>query len=245
MKPAAPKKNRRRVLLLGVIAVAAVLPLAWRELRKNFKIRHLEIAAPWPLKEKSIREKLPLLVGASLFDIDGNLIFQQLSGNRWIRAAVVRKVLPDTLRIELEVRKPAAMAPMEGGRFYLLDSEGNPIERAISPFLGDPAFPIVSWDRENYRSGWEFPRVLQMVTEIQSVLGKTRPVSQTALGPFPFFRLYLESPRVEVSLSFDTWEEQLPRLQELLRYPWPNARIPNRISLLFPKKAIVSREISQ
>lgn len=71
--------------------------------------------------------------GESLLDLDIHRAKTRLEALPWVRAAVVERRLPDTLRLTIAERQAVALW-QHGGRFVLLDPEGVEITDDIEAF---------------------------------------------------------------------------------------------------------------
>ena len=77
--------------------------------------------------ERSDRAELETVLqsarGKNLLHLDLQLLSGRLAARPWVRTASLRRVLPSTLRVTVEERRPAAIALIQGV-FHLVDREG-------------------------------------------------------------------------------------------------------------------------
>ncbi|MEK6603406.1 MAG: FtsQ-type POTRA domain-containing protein, partial [Nitrospirota bacterium] len=86
---------------------------------------------------------LDLEPGRGLLLIDLAQAQRSLETHPWIRRAVVRRVFPDTLAVELDEREPVAVLKTgTGGREFLLDRDGTLISEGVP--VADEGLPILT-----------------------------------------------------------------------------------------------------
>ncbi|HAV65290.1 MAG TPA: hypothetical protein DCY13_23320 [Verrucomicrobiales bacterium] len=123
VKLASNQVQRRRVQL-AVSAVVATLFLVgtvyglWRGgwwavqrfvyQNEHLQVRHFEVRTDGVIKEEHIRRWAGVKLGANLFEIDLHAIKRQLEMQGMIRLASLERVLPDTLKLQVNERVPVA-----------------------------------------------------------------------------------------------------------------------------------------
>jgi cell division septal protein FtsQ len=118
------------VLHVGAIVVVATVAL-WQGYSRvmaseRLKVTKVDVRGGHFLSEGEVRELLGPAVGENILAINIESLKQRLRSSPWVGDAHVERSLPDTLRIEIEERRPVALAEID--RLYLMDGEGSLIE---------------------------------------------------------------------------------------------------------------------
>lgn len=199
-------------------------------------VEEVQVAADWPLTNDAVRGMLPPLKGKNLLLIRPSSIIQLLQSKPWIREVSIKKEYPNRLLLRVETERPEAIT-LQKGAPYFLTRNGKIIDKATPEMLRTLDLPLVS--TENSFQAWKFADVLQMYESFKKEFGNRFSISQIALGNFPYLKVFLSNPKIEILLNFDQWQVQLPHLMTLLNGPPSQIRQLHRINLVFPKKAIV------
>lgn len=202
-----------------------------------FQISEVKIRSEWPLVPETIRNWLPTLEGTSLLVLKPEGLILQLKGKPWVENVAIKKEFPARVFIDVQTKRPHAITLIKN-ETYFLDGQGQAIEKATPALLKALDLPFVT--REKNSQSWNVGEFLVLLENIKKTLGSRYVVSQYVLGGFPFFKLYLASPKIEVLMSFENWEAQLQILVKLLVSPPSQVGQLQRINLVFPKKAVVS-----
>jgi hypothetical protein len=228
------------LLLSGLgLWFADVLPLApYLDRVPGLQIEEVQIHASWPLDAKQIQSWLPPLQGRNIVSVRAARLIELLERKPWVETVTIKKEYPNRLTLEVTPRKAEAIS-IQRGLPYFLDGRGQTIERVKPEQMRAMDLPVISFDHDADAVHW--PASLPM-----RILGRLAlPISQLALGSYPYFRIYLSRPNLEVTFNVETWESQLPILTLLLRRPPDALGQPKKISLVFPKKAVVSHPLSK
>lgn len=233
------------IFIVGAIVLLAE-PLDFRGSIESlgwFQIDEIEVEAGWPLTTSEVRGWLPTLKGHSLLALDVEPLFQDLLEKPWVENVVIRKKYPSALLITVQSKKATAIST-KGDLLYYIDSKGNFIHRVTPSLAKRLELPMVSLQRQAALAKWELSDGARLLKEVESSLGVQYKLSELVLETYPYFKIFLSRPRVEVLFSDKTWNAQLPRLKRLLDSPPSQIRQMARINLVFPKKAIVSSPLS-
>lgn len=115
--------------------------LAWAD--QFFEIKIVEITRTERISREDVLAMLDLEPGRGLLLIDLAQAQRSLETHPWIRRAVVRRVFPDTLAVELDEREPVAVLRTgTGGREFLLDREGTLISEGVP--TADEGLPVLT-----------------------------------------------------------------------------------------------------
>jgi len=115
--------------------------LAWAD--QFFEIKVVEITRTERIPREDVLAMLDLEPGRGLLLVDVVQAQRSLETHPWIRRAVVRRVFPDTLVVELDEREPVAVLKTgTGGREFLLDREGKLISEGVP--AADEGLPILT-----------------------------------------------------------------------------------------------------
>lgn len=257
IKPPPPKPTRRfparlviAIVLTTPIALYFVLPWVGGSLNLEpvltqvewLRVKEIDVAVEWPLNPAGVKSWIPELQGKSILLINGTRVLSSLEQRPWVKSVSLKKNFPDRLQIQIETKKPLALA-MDRGQLLFLDHEGSTIDRVTPAFLKSYDLPVISWERDMNAFSWKRREVVAMIERLRREL-VTRDISQIGLGAYPFFRVFLVAPKTEVLLNWETWEMQLPRLTQLLNHPPRQLGALAKIDLTSAKKAIVSSTLS-
>ncbi len=202
-----------------------------------FKIQQVKIISEWPLTISEVQSWLPILEGKSLLQVKPEEIIASLKQRPWIEHVTIKKQYPDRLWIEVETKRPRALSVIKGIA-YFIDPNGNVIEKARPRILKalDVPFLTVSTDHAK----WNISSILTMTEQFKTISHAKYSISQVILGNYPYFKIFLDNPKLEVLLNIENWESQSRILENLLLDPPSQIGQPQRINLIFPKKAVVS-----
>ncbi len=207
------------------------------QLLSPFKIKQVKISSEWPVAVSEVKSWLPILEGKSLVAVSAADLISNLEKRPWIEHVTIKKQYPDHLWIEVETKRPQALSVFKGIA-YFMDSKGNIIEKARPNLLKTLDLPFLSFTAE--REKWNVPKVLSMGDQFKVLARSKYSISQIILGNYPYFKIFLENPKLEVLLNIENWESQSKVLETLLLDPPSQIQQLQRINLMFPKKAVVS-----
>ena len=143
------RKRRRRggLALLAFACAAFVLGGTAYAARhylthsRYFRLRRIEFSDTRYAPEADLRRSLARYMGRNLFRLDPVRLGGDLEARRWVKRAVVKRVLPDGVFCAIEERVPKGLALLRD-RVWLVDDEGV----AIDPHGGqtqDYSYPIL------------------------------------------------------------------------------------------------------
>jgi cell division protein FtsQ len=127
--------------LPAIIATSAVMVLGtgvWLGYRfvttsDRFAIEHVEINGNARLSADQIRAAMPVQVGDNVFTADLGGATARLRAEPWIASADARRVLPDTIVVDVREHQPAIAVALptepHSGEVYLADARGRVFKR--------------------------------------------------------------------------------------------------------------------
>ena len=144
------KRRRGRGALLAGAALAACATLtgaAWAARyylthSTRFVLRRLEFSETRYAPEDELRRSLSRYTGRNLFRIDPERLGRDLESRRWVKRAVVKRVLPDGVFCAVQERVPRGLALLRD-RVWLVDEEGVAIDPYGGPTQQRYSFPIL------------------------------------------------------------------------------------------------------
>ena len=131
------KRRRARggVVVVGLAFGLALLAGSVYETRRylthspRFRLRHIDFSETRYAPEGELRRSLAGTMGRNLFRLDPARLGRDLEARRWVKRAVVKRVLPDGIFCAIEERVPGGLALLHD-RVWLVDGDGV----AIDPF---------------------------------------------------------------------------------------------------------------
>lgn len=103
---------------------------------EEFTVHHVEIEGTTNTTPEAIAAALRPLEGRSLAELELREVARLSASDPWVRDASVRRQFPDTLRITVRERRPAALAVVQG-LVQVVDEDGVPM---------GPAGPGLAYD---------------------------------------------------------------------------------------------------
>ena len=116
-------------VLIGVLVVTAVFGVQRFLSSSYFEIKEIRWAGIKQIDGKELNRQFQFVLGQNLIHFSISDLHTALIHNRWVKEAVVRKVLPNRIDVTLTERVPAAVEidPLSN-RMVLRDSEGIVLE---------------------------------------------------------------------------------------------------------------------
>jgi len=207
------------------------------------KIQEVRISSDWPLTPGTIRTWLPPLEGKNIFFVKPMRLIETLERHSWVEGVTIKKDYPNRLVVDVTTKRAEAIFLSKGSP-YFLDGKGTPIDRTTPELFRALDLPIVSWENDSLEKSWKLSQALHILARVKKELEPLHRVSQLTFSQPPVFKLFLLPHRIEADFSIENWETQIGHLAEVLKTPpLPLSQI-RKINLVFPKKAIVSSNLS-
>jgi cell division septal protein FtsQ len=142
-------KARRRILFflggsfaLGLMAGIAYAARYHLTHSPRFRLRRVEFASTARVPREELRRPFARHMGRNVFRLDLDRLERAVEENRWVKRAVVKRVLPDAVSCSIEERVPRGLALIRD-RVWLVDEEGSPIQ-PYGPGAETYSWPIFS-----------------------------------------------------------------------------------------------------
>jgi cell division protein FtsQ len=131
----------RNVLFAATLIVSAVWVYRQTQSDTRFAVRQIEFTGAVHTPRAAVEGVTNRYVGLNLFKIDIARVQHDLRSLPWIQRIAIEKKLPNTLRINIVERTPAALLRGPSGIRYV-DAAGVTLSE-LSPAVGDDDLPIV------------------------------------------------------------------------------------------------------
>lgn len=192
---------------VGYVAYRSVLT------GKAFALREVRLDGATHVTREEVVRLAGLHVGDNLFRVDTPRVAEAVRSSPWVKAAVVRRILPGTLLVELTER--TAVALWSDGALYFVSAEGEIFKRVES---GDNAdLPIITSetaeigkDRAVLETALE--GALQVVAEYNgSSLAKKWPLAEVHVMPDGAYRAHVGRAGVRLDLGRPPFADKVER----------------------------------
>lgn len=185
----------------------------------RFLLRRIEFSETRHAPADDLRRTLSRYVGRNLFRLDPARLGRDLEARRWVKRAVVKRVLPDGLFCAIEERVPRGLALLRD-RVWLVDDEGVPID----PYGGQAqsySFPIFTGidERNSGRMRAQIRRGVALVAYLQGAYpALAKEISEVDLRREDRLDLRMNKGGATVRLDPGNFGENLDRYLTLRDY---------------------------
>jgi cell division protein FtsQ len=129
------------VVVVGASAAVAYSVHRYALTTPRFAIRELDLAGQKRLSRQEIEGLAGIEVGKNLFSFDTVKAEKGLLGSPWVKSAKISRVLPGSLKVEIQEREARALALL-GDELFLLTADGEPFKSVVAD---DPIdLPVVT-----------------------------------------------------------------------------------------------------
>lgn len=198
-------------VLLGLIV------LVWHQAQcaDRFRLADIRVSSCRQISESELNRFIHARRGQNIFSVDLEQEAGRIASHPWIRGAVVKRLLPDVLEIDVDERQAAAL--LNVGRLYLVDENGFVFKRLEN---GDPSdLPVLTgFSAKVFKSGGPLARrqaerivdavKLVGVAEQQGALAETE-VSEVRFDIVTGFSLVTTETGVTLRLGFGDFDKKL------------------------------------
>lgn len=174
----------RNVLFAATLIAGAVWLYRQTQSDTRFAVKQIEFTGAVHTPRAAVEGVTRQYVGLNLFKIDIARVQRDLRSLPWIQRIAIEKKLPDTLRINIVERTPAALLRTGSGIQYV-DAAGATLAE-LSPAVGDNDLPIIA-----NASGAELIRTIELLSALKqrdpvlySRIGEVQPISPRGFSIF-------------------------------------------------------------
>ncbi len=118
------RSSRVRVLAIAAALIAVLVGCGGLYRSQLFAVKHIEVVGNVFLKPDEVRSIAAVPDDSTLLRFSGGAIKRRLLASAWIGEATITRDFPDTLRIRITEREPAALIDLGGATFWLVDAHG-------------------------------------------------------------------------------------------------------------------------
>ena len=131
----------RILATIGVFAAGAYFVAQQVTHAESLHVRHIVVRGNQRLPSGEVKALLTGLEGRHMLDVDLDEWRRRVLGSSWVEQAALHRILPSTVEILVEERKPIAVGRI-GGELYLVDARGHVIDE-YGPNYAQFDLPIV------------------------------------------------------------------------------------------------------
>lgn len=213
--------------------------LAWSPM---LSLKRVEVTTDGRLERREVLQLGGVRPGASLLHTSPSEIRRRLEAHPWVEKAWVERSFPNTLRIRIQERKPAAKVMVEGN-LYLVDASGSIFPGYDRPPTGE-WITLVGLRLEDLGARPEAcKRVVLEGMALAALLAQQARWSadEIEVDPDRGIRLSLQGGPAEVLLGFGQLTQRVRRLEKILEHLSKEGRLQDvvRIDLRHPGRATV------
>lgn len=211
---------RASLALLGVFVLVGGAVAAYQSFSASgwFTLRRVDLQGVTNVPREDLMRRLSPYLSGSLWQVDLAAVRSEMERQPGVMKAEVVRVLPDTLRVSIEERKPVAPVRRESGAVVWVDQEGVAIGEHLHVKI-DRVPPVVSGLDEgdgpavvekNRRRMEVYQKLMAEMSQSPSL---REEIDEVNLSDVHSARLQLGQRRVAVIVGE---EEFLPRLKKAL-----------------------------
>jgi len=216
---------RRRLQILsllfafGIIAGAVYVARDYLITSPRFRLHRVTYGATQHASVAEIDRALARYHGRNLFRLDLARMEREVAACRWVRRAVLKRVLPDRLFCAVQEREPAALA-LIGGRVWLVDAGGTAIDR-YGEETRDFSSPILTGldERHEERRRSQIARGVALLDEMKAAYPRLlAEISEIGLGTDDRIDLHMNEGGPVVRLHAERFDTNLDRYLTMRDY---------------------------
>lgn len=237
--------------LLVAVAWGGVLAHRFVLESPHFHVKRVEVTPTVHVTAQEVRKLAGIGPKTNVFTVGLDQVARRVERHPWVAVAVVRRRLPDAIRIEVTEHQAAAAVLLDGAQadqsaFYLVTSEGRAFKRArLAELEGVPLITGPSRQEYRARSDESQARVreaLAVARHYQSQAGRPK-LGEVHVDPVEGVTLYTASQVVQVRLGRGQVNAKLRRLDRILMELAARGQRPRAIRLdntRHPRRVTVS-----
>lgn len=237
-------KLLRLTITFGIICAVSFLIVAGYQFLtadEYFIIKDVRFMGNNFTTDEELRSLMELPADSNIFKAKIGLLQERIISHPWIRDAVIKRELPNSLVINIEERIPVAVA-LYKSRYYLIDKYGVVLGRRES-LQGDRRFPVIAGsDFRGVRFGEERPaegliealRVLDVLKEKKEFAGVENIIVDIEKG-----RLALRLDDYEINMGRGDYDKKLTRYVDVRHDMLDRGIASKRIDMRFLNKVVI------
>ena len=203
----------RRIGLAGGLVVGGYYAVVLLLAAPLLAVNHLVVRGNDQLSEREVLAVVSGLLGENILTVDLEAYRQRLVASPWLRDGTLRRILPSTVEVVVNERRPVAVARF-ADQLYLVDERGTVIDRH-GPRFAEFDLPIIDGlaDRDRLAPvvdpGWALAaRLLEQLGPHPEVLGGISQIDVS--DPYDAVVLLSDDPAL-LRLGNDRFLERLRR----------------------------------
>ncbi|MFQ5735358.1 MAG: cell division protein FtsQ/DivIB [Thermodesulfobacteriota bacterium] len=217
-------RARRAVLrTLKVVLVLAALPaLGYGGLRfyrvlvttEYLAVRTINVTGAERVAPEDAIELAGITEGINILSFKASEAVEGLKANPWVKAAEIRRRLPDTVEIHLAERRPMALVSLDG--LYVMDSSGVVFKKfAVEDRLDLPV--VTGLTREGLEAGGAQKGLLELVSILSGREGfSMESVSEINVDQTFGLSIYTLNDGVRLAVGTDGFEAKLASFEKVV-----------------------------
>ena len=124
------RKKRKGSLVIPLLIIAIMGICAYLLISPSFKIQEIVVTGNKQLSSSKVRELIEVKKGDNIFLTPGIVMKVKLKQNGFVEDAVINKVYPNKLEIEIKERIKQFQIKMETGIFVNIDEQGYILDKS-------------------------------------------------------------------------------------------------------------------
>lgn len=128
-KPRVKKKRKKKYYTVRLLILAVICVIVYMIMHSSaFTVEKIELEKNDRFSLELVKEVTGLKTGVNLFEVDLKDCEKALEKRPYMKDAEVKRKLPDTIVVNVDVRQPVAVVK-QNGMFIMLDREGYVLEK--------------------------------------------------------------------------------------------------------------------
>ena len=132
----------RNFIIVVALVIGAIVAYRHTQSDARFAIKRVEVTGAVHTQRAAIDALTRQYAGLNLFRLDIDRVRRDLASLDWVSRIEIEKALPDTLRIRIVERTPAALISRNGVIRYV--DENGAAFADLSPVIGDTDLPLIT-----------------------------------------------------------------------------------------------------
>ncbi|MBI5182358.1 MAG: FtsQ-type POTRA domain-containing protein [Nitrospirae bacterium] len=237
-------KLLRLAITFGIIcAVSFLMAAGYQFLAADeyFIIKDVRFIGNNFTTDEELRSLMELPADTNIFRVKIGLLQERIISHPWIRDAVIKRELPNSLVINIEERIPVAVA-LYKSRYYLIDKYGVALGRRES-LQGDRHFPVVAGaDFRGVRFGEERPadELIEALGVLDALKAKREFAGvENIIVDIEKGRLALRLDDYEINMGRGDYDKKLTRYVEVRHDMLDRGIASKKMDMRFLNKVVI------